>query len=252
MEFERLNVSVAQVACLFGLLTLGACDDARRPPVKDPSFNPPSVAAPPRSNADIAIRILTADHRIAMMQGQAAAARSLADLGATQSAADLLKAASTGWQPVEVDELNGLGFQEGVFLATRTALEAGQAEPGSIATAFDQLEAHLYDLETAAEGDPFAIMTFLMEMCEEAYAKGVNGSAIVSASDYQSAYGHALTVQRMAMRLDSEDIEDLLLELRMLLMMWPDEGPSASAIPAPEYTVVAQIGRVKFSLALLQ
>ena len=110
-------------------------------------------------------------------------------------------------------------------------------------------EANLAATLEAAGMEKLDLILFLLELCGDEYGAGVMDAAIRRAPAYQAAYGYAVTARNVARQMEGAD--DLVLELELLVRMWPSEGPVMTKAVAPEPAMGTQIARARLAASLL-
>ncbi|MBD3769664.1 MAG: hypothetical protein IE925_05895 [Rhodobacterales bacterium] len=196
--------------------------------------------------------LLPIDERAVLISSQVAAAGALARMGQTSDAAEHLRLAVSEIKPGGLSRLVENGFDPDLFETAADKLASGappeEAEAGLVA-----VEANAAALEETAAGEPVPLIALLIKRCQNAYQSGVSlNNQIEDPIAYQDAYGYAVTAQRLAGTLEGEDASGLQLELRMLVLMWPAEGPVSGDLPAPPMTFLSQLSRVQQELSALQ
>jgi hypothetical protein len=196
--------------------------------------------------------LVPVDQRAAMIASQTAVAAALARAGENDAAAEHLRRAITEIKPGGLSRLVGKGLDPDLFDKAAESLASGGA-PEEAGAALAAVEANADELQANAGGDTVELIVFLMKRCENAYRSGVTFSnEIDNPLSYQKAYGYAVTAQELAGSLDPEEASGLQLELKMLVMMWPAEGPVAGDLPAPPSTFLSQLSRVGLELSALE
>lgn len=194
------------------------------------------------------MQTLPVDKRIAFMSGHVAAGLALYRAGAPEQAARHLLHPVSETHAAERAGIDALGFDASIFEKVSAELEAGKSAE-AIAPQLDAAEANIKLLQENANADPIGQIDFLMDTCIEEYKIGVIDGAIDNAGEYQDAYGFSVVARDIAKRLGTPESEPLVMELELLVRMWPSEGPLADSIPAPVNEIAAQVSRVKLELS---
>jgi len=194
------------------------------------------------------MQTLPVDKRVAFMSGHVAAGLALYRAGAPDQAARHLLHPVSETHAAERAGIDALGFDAAIFENVSAALDAGKSAD-EIAPQLDAAEANISLLQQNANGDPVGQIDFLMDTCLEEYTIGVVNGVIDNAGEYQDAYGFSVVARDIAKRLGTPESEPLVLELELLVRMWPSEGPLADSIPAPVSEIAAQVSRVKLELS---
>jgi hypothetical protein len=195
--------------------------------------------------------VLPIDKRVAFMSGHVAAGLALYRAGAPDQAARHLLHPVSETHAAERAGIDALGFDAAIFENVSAALGAGKSAD-EIAPQLDAADANINLLQQNANGDPIGQIDFLMDTCLEEYTIGVVNGVIDNAGEYQDAYGFSVVARDIAKRLGTPESEPLVLELELLVRMWPSEGPLADSIPAPVSEIAAQVSRVKLELSGLR
>jgi hypothetical protein len=245
-------------AALFGSTALVACGGPGNAPVKaDPpaaklADAPASMAGEGGEGGAMAghadMQVLPIDKRVAFMSGHVAAGLALYRAGAPDQAARHLLHPVSETHAAERAGIDALGFDAAIFEKVSAELEAGRSAE-EIAPQLDAAEANIYLLQENANADPKGQIDFLMDTCIDEYKVGVVNGVIENAGEYQDAYGFSVVARDIAKRLGTPESEPLVMELELLVRMWPSEGPLADSIPAPVNEIAAQVSRVKLELS---
>ncbi len=211
---------------------------------------PGAVPDPGGKETLAAINILTVDRRAVFMSGHVAAGLALYRAGELEAAAPHLLHPVSEMHAGEREGFVALGFDAAIFEAVSAALAEGRPSE-QIEPLLARAEENLKTVRTAAGGDPKELIDFLMKTCAYEYDAGVDAGEIVNAGEYQDAYGFAVVARDLARDLDADAARDLVLELELLVRMWPSQGPVVDTVPAPELALAAQISRVNLALSLL-
>ena len=196
--------------------------------------------------------LLPVDQRAAMIASEVTVAAALARTGQLEDAATHLGIALDDIKPGGMARLVEKGFDPDLIEAAQSALSGGAA-PEEIEAQLAAAEANVAELQANAGGDPVELVIFLMKRCENAYRAGVSFSNEVDDPVlYQKSYGYAVTAQKAADRIESGDASRLQLELKMLVLMWPAEGPVAGDVPAPPSTFLSQLARIGLELSTFE
>ena len=251
-------------AALLGTTSLTACGDKNEPvhaeaPVAAPAAAPAAMAGEGGEGgteggamggmADM--QTLPVDKRIAFMSGHVAAGLALFRAGAPDQASRHLLHPVSETHAAERAGIDALGFDAAIFEKVSADLAAGKSAE-EIAPELDAAEANIALLQQNANADPVGQIDFLMDTCISEYKVGVVNGEIVEAGEYQDAYGFAVTARDIAKRIDKPEAEAVVMELELLVRMWPSEGPLAESIPAPVNEIAAQVSRVKLELSDLR
>ena len=236
------------------LLGLTACDALDPPPpqshkVPDPVANGPVSVdrplGPDEINTPAGIRILPAEKRALVLAGHAAAGVALYRTGETEAAAthfDRLIADETASERAGFD---AYGFDPADFESLVTSVPTDEEGLPDLSAAEEHIRTMLASTGTA----PLDQVLFLMDQCSDSYAAGVMDSAIRRPLAYQTSYGYAVIARDIARQIEGGD--DLLLELELLVRMWPDEGPVDAGAVAPEPAIGTQIARARLAASIL-
>lgn len=196
--------------------------------------------------------LVPVDQRAAMIASQVTTGAALARAGESDAAAEHLRLAISEIKPGGLSRLVEKGLDPDLFDAASDALTDG-ADPVDVETALVAVETNVDELQANAGGDTVELIIFLMKRCENAYRSGVTYSnEIDNPVTYQKAYGYAVTAQELAGQLESEEASGLQLELKMLVLMWPAEGPVSGDVPAPPSTFLSQLSRIGLELSTLE
>lgn len=196
------------------------------------------------------VNLLTVDRRAVYMSAHVAAGLALYRAGEPEAAAPHLMHPVSEMHAAERKGFDALGFDPDIFEAVSAALADGRPAT-EIESLLARAEENLKTVRMAAGGDAKELIAFLMKTAAFEYDAGVRAGEIVNAGEFQDAYGFAVVARELALGLDSEAAGDLVLELELLVRMWPSEGPISGQLPAPEVAMAAQISRVTLALALL-
>ena len=255
-------------AALLGSTALAACGGPGSEPVKaDPPA--PKLAGAPASMAGEGgeggegggeggasaghadMQTLPVDRRIAFMSGHVAAGLALYRAGAPDQAAPHLLHPVSETHAAERAGIDALGFDAAIFENVSAALDEGKSA-AEIAPQLDAAEANISLLQENANADPVGQIDFLMDTCIDEYKIGVVNGVIDNAGEYQDAYGFSVVARDIAKRLGTPESEPLVMELELLVRMWPANGPLADSTPAPVSEIAAQVSRVKLELSDLR
>lgn len=230
------------------LALVTACTPAT--PRPEPGNLPAAAGGPAASDPVRAINILSIDRRAVFMSGHVAAGLALYRAGQPQEAAAHLMHPVSEMHADEREGFAAIGFDAAIFEAVSAALDEGRPA-AEVEPLLRQAEDNLKAVRAASGGEARDLIEFLMKTCAFEYDAGVNAVEIVNAGEYQDAYGFAVVARDIARGLDPEAAGDLVLELELLVRMWPSEGPVSTLTPAPEPAIAAQIARVNLALSLL-
>ncbi len=229
------------------LVGLAACSDPAPPTVRQSPPQAPA-SAPALSAADERlerqIRAWAPELRAAYLEAQVRAAAALYQEGQAEAARALVEEKILAAPEVLTEDLPELGYRAEIALALAEA-EREEAE-----TYLEEIRENLETVRTAAEGDAYDTIRFLISQSEEAYRAGIEYGVVRDFAEYAGAYGFAAAARDLARQLPSEAARDLQTELDMLVLMWPDGGPLPDSTPAPEAQIAAQISRVRLALAV--
>ena len=137
----------------------------------------------------------------------------------------------------------------GIALYRAGEPDLAAAQLDSAASRETAAEANLAATLEAAGMEKLDLILFLLELCGDEYGAGVMDAAIHRAPAYQAAYGYAVTARNVARQMDGAD--DLVLELELLVRMWPSEGPIMAEAVAPDPAMGTQIARARLAASLL-
>lgn len=247
-------------AAVLALATLAACGGEGAPPPAAQVSAPASAtsAAPgagPEDAGPAALDpalLLPVDERAALMAAQVTAGAALARMGAPEDAAGHLRLALSEVKPGGLARLVENGLEPDLFDAAAEALDTG-APPEEVELKLVAVEANIARLRETAGGDPAGLVGVLTKRCLNAYREGVSlDNTIANRIEYQDAYGYAVIAQDLAAQLEGDAASDVQLELKMLVLMWPAEGPVPGDPPAPLMTFASQVNRVDLALSALQ
>ncbi|MFN3313039.1 MAG: hypothetical protein ACK46Q_06205, partial [Hyphomonas sp.] len=182
------------------------------------------------------------------MQARLITAQRFLETGREPEAVTALLEAAEATYRIDPDGMDQAGYQRAQLDAVTAALSLERPDEEVLA-ALEAAEAHLASLREPAEGGGAELISFLMQICAEAYEAGVSLGSVRRPLEYQTAYGLAILAQELASELDAETHGDLHLELRMLVLMWPAAGPVTTAAPPPEFQMAEQFARVGSALA---
>ncbi|MBU2606909.1 MAG: hypothetical protein KKC43_13565 [Alphaproteobacteria bacterium] len=197
------------------------------------------------------MQTLSVDKRIAFMSGHVAAGLALYRAGAPDQAARHLLHPVSETHAAERAGIDALGFDGPLFVKLSEDLAAGKSAE-EIAPQLDAADANIKLLQENANGDPVGQIDFLMDTCIAEYRVGVVNGVVDNAGEYQDAYGFSVVARDIAKRLGTPESEPLVMELELLVRMWPANGPLADSIPAPVSEIAAQVSRVKLELSDLR
>ncbi len=242
---------------LLGLAALPGCSGPEPSQAPAPDTGPPEMPVQVETDRALAenevatsvgIRILSAEKRVAVMAGHVAAGLALYRAGELDPAAAQLERVVASETMTERHGFEQFGFEPDALEAVHAAALAG--------TPADEVQTELSAAESGfaatlenTDMDPLELVLFLLELCGDEYGAGVMDSAIHRAPAYQVAYGYAVTARNVARQMDGAD--DLLLELELLVRMWPTEGPVTTEAVAPVPAVGTQIARTRLAASLL-
>nr|WP_321360438.1 hypothetical protein [uncultured Hyphomonas sp.] len=196
--------------------------------------------------------LLPIDERAAMIASEVIVATALSRAGEPDDAAEHLRIALDGIQPGGMARLVEKGFDPDLIDQAEEAL-SGSTPPEEVEAKLAAVEANVADLQANVGGDPLELVIFLMKRCENAYRGGVSfTNEIDDPIRYQKAYGYAVAAQKEADRITSGNPSRLRLEMKMLVLMWPAEGPVTYDVPAPPSTFLSQVSRIGLELSTLQ
>jgi|AntAceMinimDraft_12_1070368.scaffolds.fasta_scaffold45704_2 hypothetical protein len=197
------------------------------------------------------MQTLPVDKRIAFMSGHVAAGLALYRAGAPDQAARHLLHPVSETHAAERAGIDALGFDGSLFVKLSEDLAAGKSAE-EIAPQLDAADANIKLLQENANGDPVGQIDFLMNTCIAEYRVGVVNGVVDNVGEYQDAYGFSVVARDIAKRLGTPESEPLVMELELLVRMWPANGPLADSIPAPVSEIAAQVSRVKLELSDLR
>ena len=197
------------------------------------------------------MQTLPVDKRIAFMSGHVAAGLALYRAGAPDQAARHLLHPVSETHAAERAGIDALGFDGPLFVKLSEDLAAGKSAE-EVEPELAAADANIKLLQENANGDPIGQIDFLMDTCIDEYKIGVVNGVIDNAGEYQDAYGFSVVARDIAKRLGTPESEPLLMELELLVRMWPANGPLADSIPAPVSEIAAQVSRVKLELSDLR
>ncbi|MEZ5945420.1 MAG: hypothetical protein R3C13_06905 [Hyphomonas sp.] len=234
-------------ALLVSLAGLSACG----PTIPDG----PDLAAPKEEAAPVVLDpalLLPPGERALRIEVHVRAALALASAGEGEEAAAQLRAATNQIDPGELPGLEALGFDPAAFDEAALMLQAGAA-PQDAQALLDTVAENTAALRAqAGKGAPAEEIAWLMKQCLKEYRRGVSlDNRIEDVGAYQDAYGYAVVAQEVADGLDDE-AGDLRLELKLLVLMWPDAGPVWDEVPAPVLHFANQVSRVELASAALE
>ncbi|KCZ92165.1 hypothetical protein [Hyphomonas johnsonii] len=251
-------------AALLGTTSLAACGGPTEPvhanaPKPAPAATPAAVSGEGGEGggesgmaamAHPDMQTLPVDKRIAFMSGHVAAGLALYRAGAPDQAARHLLHPVSETHAAERAGIDALGFDGPLFVKLSEDLAAGKSAE-EVEPELAAADANIKLLQQNAASDPVGQIDFLMTTCINEYKVGVVDGAIVEAGEYQDAYGFAVVARDIAKRMDNPGAEQALMELELLVRMWPNNGPLADSIPAPVSEIAAQVSRVKLELSSL-
>lgn len=197
------------------------------------------------------IRILSVEKRVAFMSGHVEAGLALYRAGVPEQAARHLQHPVSETHASERAGIDALGFDQAVFQKVSAALADG-TPAGEVESLLTEAEANIDLLQRNAGGDPVDLILFLMDVCVEEYQAGVLEAGIRNLGEYQDAYGFAVAARNYASRIEDRDTGALMLELELLVRMWPSEGPVETEAVAPFAMIASQAARVKLELSTLE
>lgn len=196
--------------------------------------------------------LLPVDQRAAMISSEVTVAAALARAGEFDDAAEHLRIALDEIKPGGLSRLVEKGFDPDLIDLAEAALASGAA-PDETEAKLAAAQANIAEFQANAGGDPVEQVIFLMKRCENAYRAGVSFSnEIDDPIRYQKSYGYAVSAQKAAGRITTDDASRLQLELKMLVLMWPAEGPVTGAVPAPPSTFLSQVSRIGLELSTFE
>ena len=242
---------------LLGLAILPACDGPAPYAAPAPETDLPDNSAKVETDRALAgnevstsagVRILSAEKRVAVMAGHVAAGIDLYRAGEPDLAAAQLDSAVSRETATERNGFDRFGFDPEAFETVHAAATAGTPAE-EIEEALTAAEANLAATLEAAGMEKLDLILFLLELCGDEYGAGVMDAAIRRAPAYQAAYGYAVTARNVARQMEGAD--DLVLELELLVRMWPSEGPVMTKAVAPEPAMGTQIARARLAASLL-
>jgi hypothetical protein len=247
----------AATSLMVSLATLPACDGPA------PSRAPAPAATPPENalqldidralsdnevSTSVGVRVLTADKRVAVLAGHVEAGLALYRAGAPDLAAAQLDHAVTLETQSERNGFGQYGFAPEAYETVHAAALAGTPAE-DVEEALAAAEANLATtLENTGLGH-LDLVLFLLELCGDEYGAGVMDAAIRRAPAYQAAYGYAITARNVARQMEGAD--ELVLELELLVRMWPGDGPVTVEAVAPEPAMGTQIARARLAASIL-
>ncbi|MEQ3648656.1 hypothetical protein [Hyphomonas sp.] len=242
---------------LLGLAILPACDGPAPYVAPAPETGLPDNSAQVETDRALAnnevstsvgVRILSAEKRVAVMAGHVAAGIALYRAGEPDQAAAQLESATSSETATERTGFDRFGFDREAFETVHAAATA-ETPAEEVEEALAAAEANLALMLEAAGMEKLDLILFLLELCGDEYGAGVMDAAIHRAPAYQAAYGYAITARNVARQM--EGAGDLVLELELLVRMWPSEGPVMTEAVAPEPAMGTQIARARLAASLL-
>lgn len=239
------------------LLGLAACDQPAPatgpgPQAAIPGTNGPVVTDRPLARDEIrtsaGIRVLPAEKRLAVLAGSASAGLALYQAGELDAAAPHLERLLGPETATEREGFDRFGFDPASLDTVRQAVEGGVPPEDAMET-IDAAQAAIFSGLEGSGMDSLDLVLFLLEVCGEEYGAGVMDAAIQRPLAYQVAYGHAVNARQVARGM--EDTGDLVLELEILVRMWPDNGPVTADAVAPVAAMGTQIARARLAASVL-
>lgn len=236
---RRHNLSAfKRAAALFACATIAACGS---PTTEGVEQHTPSQTV----NTSVRdMQTLAVEKRVAFMSGHVEAGLALFRAGAPEQAAKHLLHPVSETHASERAGIEALGFDQSLFVQVSDALAQGR--PASeIEPQLAAVEANMALLQKNAGGDPRELIAYLMDMVIEEYKIGVTDGAITDPGEYQDAFGFTVVALDLAELRETNGPDDAIAQLRVLLAMWPDDGPLANSVPTAVSDVVAQAEKVK-------
>jgi hypothetical protein len=192
------------------------------------------------------------EERAVLIASQVAAGAALARAGEADDAAEHLRLAISEVKPGGLTRLVESGLEPDLFDAAAEALTS-DASLDEIDAKLVAVEENVSFLRANASGKAADLIALLIKRCQKAYEAGVSlNNRVEDPIAYQDAYGYAFVAQDLAAGLASEDASGLQLELKLLVLMWPANGPVSGDVPAPPMTFLSQISRVETELSAVQ
>lgn len=236
---RRHNLSAfKRAAALFACATIAACGS---PTTEGVEQHTPSQTV----NTSVHdMQTLAVEKRVAFMTGHVEAGLALFRAGAPEQAAKHLLHPVSETHASERAGIEALGFDQSLFVQVSDALAQGR--PASeIEPQLAAVEANMALLQKNAGGNPRELIAYLMDMVIEEYKIGVTDGAITDPGEYQDAFGFTVVALDLAELRETNGPDDAIAQLRVLLAMWPDDGPLANSVPTAVSDVVAQAEKVK-------
>lgn len=236
---RRHNLSAFErAAALFACATIAACGSPTTERVEQHT---------PSQTVNTSVRdmqTLAVEKRVAFMSGHVEAGLALFRAGAPEQAAKHLLHPVSETHASERAGIEALGFDQSLFVQVSDALAQGR--PASeIEPQLAAVEANMALLQKNAGGNPRELIAYLMDMVIEEYKIGVTDGAITDPGEYQDAFGFTVVALDLAELRETNGPDDAIAQLRVLLAMWPDDGPLANSVPTAVSDVVAQAEKVK-------
>ena len=249
--------TAAAASVLLGNAALSACNDPAPARTAAPETAPPENSLQIETDraltgnevsTSVGVRILTADKRVAVLAGHIEAGLALYRAGAPDLAAAQLNHAVSLETQSERDGFGAFGFDSSVYETVHAAATAGTPAE-DVEDALIAAKANLAETLEATGLEQLDLVLFLLELCGDEYGVGVIDAAIDRAPAYQVAYGYAATARDVARNMEGAD--DLVLELELLVRMWPGDGPVMVDAVAPEPAMGTQIARARLAASIL-
>lgn len=257
MTLSRANwIRIGLSAAFLGAAGLTACDEAvggaRAPSVaRTGSITAADAADTGETPQDLAM-LMPLEDRAVLIASQVAAGTQLARSGEAEDAAAHLRLAISEVKPGGLTRLVESGLDPDLFEAAAAALTS-DAPPETVEAKLVAVEENTSFLRANAGGNVPELIALLIKRCQKAYEAGVSlNNRIEDPIAYQNAYGYASVAQDLAAGLASDDASALQLELKLLVLMWPANGPVSGDVPAPPMTFLSQVSRVETKLSAIQ
>ena len=250
MPMFNLRLAIAPLI----LSGLAACDALDPPPPQTQKMPSAETKAPVVTDRPLGldeirtpagIRVLPAEKRVLVLSGHVAAGAALYRAGDREAATSHFGRLTTDGTATERAGFEAFGFEPAAFDDFPTD-PTGETETSADPS---EAEAHILDVIAETGTRPLDQILFLLEQCSDSYAAGVLDAAIERPLAYQASYGYAVIARDIARQI--EDGDDLLLELEILVRMWPDEGPVDADAVAPEPAIGTQIARARLAASIL-
>lgn len=219
---------------------LAACDQGA-PQRGEPYYAPTAAEQARAIFGETDPSELPANQRAALAYAHAVTALALYRAGETEGAAVHAAELDAGANPGLMVGLDTLGYD--------AALLAGVAAAPADEAAAEAARSMLAAMRPSMAGDVKETTEFLMKTLAAEYEAGADAGSISDLAAYQTAYGLAVTARDIVAAQDPDMYGALLLELEMLVRMWPGKGPLAASTPAPDSEMAMALSNVKLALA---